>query len=286
MGRGAPSKSPKRWPPPPPGRRQRRRTRRQRKDRRSTAPTAWERSSRMGPREWTEQSEGQVQAWHVVNARIFSRSTIGLLRYSQRAATPPGRQTCEQELRIRSLNEALSWRANGGKRSARRTRWPCSSWPLSSASGLGRCGPVRHVLHWAQWAPRGGGRKRQSRGLRFLESARRETKLRDRLTVLDAVVVRRVLCAGVPCSVDRLGGERKRSGEEAWTSLDRKPASHGGFGSGERGGLFWGVQTAPYLPGGILSHTGRENWVITWDSPYGRVALCPKGNVPSDPIRR
>ena len=44
---GTPCGPLKRWPPPPPGGRWRRRTRRLRKDRRSTTPTGWERSSRM-----------------------------------------------------------------------------------------------------------------------------------------------------------------------------------------------------------------------------------------------
>ena len=135
---GTPSAPPKRWPPPPPVRRQRRRTRGRRKDRRSTAPTGWERLSSMGPRSWMGQSEGKVQAWREAKARTFSGSTRGLLRYSHRAATLPGRLTRQQELRIRSSRQRPSRRALQKNPKARDTRGSSPTLGLKIDAKLGR----------------------------------------------------------------------------------------------------------------------------------------------------
>ena len=123
LGRGTPAGPLKRWPPPPPDGRRRRRTRRQRTDRRSTAPTGWERSSTMGPRSEMRQYEGRAQVWCVAKARTFLRSTRGLKRYSQRAARLPGRLTCQQEPCVRSARAGLSLRAQRSQETCRPEKW-------------------------------------------------------------------------------------------------------------------------------------------------------------------
>ena len=210
-GRGTPCGPLKRWPPPPPSGRWRRRTRRLRKDRRSTAPTVWERSSQMGTHKLMRQCEGKVQVWRVAKARTFSRSTMGLKRYSQRAATLRGRHTCEQEPRTRSSRRGHRLRAQGVSQSAPHVRWPDLSWPLMIASGLGHKGRIGVALPQLQWGGRSGGLNHPSPAERVLESRQRETKLPERLNTLDAVAAHRVCSARVKRS---WGPARRREKEQ------------------------------------------------------------------------
>ena len=151
VGRGTPAGPLKRWPPPSPGGRWRRRTRRLRKDRRSTAPTGWERSSTMGPRSEMRQYEGRAQVWCVAKARTFLRSTRGLKRYSQRAARLPGRLTCQQEPCVRSARAGLSLRAQRLQETCRPEKWrpPGSQQIVGATESLG--GASGEAISVAWW---------------------------------------------------------------------------------------------------------------------------------------
>ena len=65
-------------------------------------PLAWERVSGRAPGERERQSEGWVRAWRMAQARTFSRSTRGFMRYSQGAATLPARHTATHRLNVAS----------------------------------------------------------------------------------------------------------------------------------------------------------------------------------------
>ena len=65
------------------------------------------------PGERERQSEGCVPASRMAQARTFSRSKRGFMRYSQRAATLPARHTATHRLNVASVKSCKLWLHRG-----------------------------------------------------------------------------------------------------------------------------------------------------------------------------
>ena len=105
--------------------------------------------SRKDTCEGKRQSQGRVHVWRVANARTFSRSTRGLVRYSQRAATLPARHTtfagaaCRHaQMRIRPGHQKSQEDGRGHKLSL-----PVSTLIKAQSRGRLRASPL--LLDWA-----------------------------------------------------------------------------------------------------------------------------------------